>query len=105
MDADPWMMFRPAADAFNSNRSALIKSGLTINLDESMCPHRPRFTKTGLRYHGAPLMPNISFVKRKPRPFGKELKVAAGTTVAFQNIEIEVGSLAAQVALRRWIAP
>ena len=50
-------------------------------------------------------MPNISFVKRKPRPFGKELKVAAGTTVAFQNIEIEVGSLAAQVALRRWIAP
>ena len=55
MDADPWMMFRPAADAFNSNRSALIKSGLTINLDESMCPHRPRFTKTGLRYHGAPL--------------------------------------------------
>ena len=50
-------------------------------------------------------MPNISFVKRKPRPLGTELKVAAGTTVAFQNIEIEVGSLAAQVALRRWIAP
>ena len=45
-------------------------------------------------------MPNISFIKRKPRPFGTELKVVAGTTGAFRYIEIQVGGLA-----RRWPAP
>ena len=71
---NPWETFLPCVRAFNENRARHCIGGMVFNLDESMSSHRPRTTKHGRTLHGTPDMPNISFIERKPKPFGTELK-------------------------------
>lgn len=66
-ERDPWEMFRPAVRAFNANRLRTVNvSGIIVG-DESMSSWKPQSSA----YGG---LPNISFVIRKPRPLGTELK-------------------------------
>ena len=67
---DQWYRFRPMVDAFNKNRRRNVIMSKSIVIDESMSAFRPRTTARGG-------LPNISFVKRKPKPMGTEFKCAA----------------------------
>ena len=67
---DPWWRFIGLLNGFNENRYRTIAASRDKVFDETMCPHKPRTTKTG---H----LPNISFVKRKPKPLGTEWKNVA----------------------------
>lgn len=65
---DPYHPIKLLIDGFNDNRKKNIASSIVIIIDESMSNLQPRTTKTSL-------LPNISFIFRKPKPLGSELKV------------------------------
>ena len=67
-ESDPYHPVKSLVDGFNDNRKRIIASSIDIVLDESMCSFRPRTTKSSS-------LPNISFIFRKPKPLGVELKV------------------------------
>ena len=72
-------------DAFNSWRKKVIPPSPILVLDESMLPWKPRSTKTGG-------LPHLSYIPRKPNPFGTEFKVVAdGAIDVFCGIEIQEG--------------
>ena len=67
---DPWYKFRRFVEAFNENRRRTVITSKSIVIDESMSAFRPRTTARGG-------MPNISYVKRKPKPMGSALQMGA----------------------------
>mmetsp|Transcript_4663 Transcript_4663/g.13189 ORF Transcript_4663/g.13189 Transcript_4663/m.13189 type:complete len:256 (-) Transcript_4663:205-972(-) len=82
---DPWWRFVGLLNGFNENRYHTIAASRDKVFDETMCPHKPRTTKTG---H----LPNISFVKRKPKPLGTEWKnLACCVTGIMLFLELQRG--------------
>ncbi|XRB20796.1 hypothetical protein RI054_25g106450 [Pseudoscourfieldia marina] len=82
---DAWRRFRPFVEAFNQRRAEVVEHGYLLPLDESMSAWKPRTTKTGG-------LPNISFIKRKPKPLGTEFKcVGDGATGIMLRLEIQEG--------------
>ena len=79
-ETDPYHPVKSLLDGFNNNRKKNIASSIDIVLDESMSPFRPRTTSSSL-------LPNLSFIFRKPKPLGIELKVRSPL---FQNISAKV---------------
>eukprot|EP00873_Tetraselmis_striata_P006595 jgi/Tetstr1/426859/TSEL_017073.t1 len=83
--SDPWSWFRRDATELNSNRRAVLSTGLFATMDESMSAFQPRKTKLGG-------MPNFSFIYRKPKPLGTEFKVVCDcSTGVMTHIEIHEG--------------
>ena len=85
-ETDVWgARFRPRVEAFNANRDrTVIRSSIHVG-DEAMCAFKPRTTKTGG-------LPNISFIKRKPKPLGTEYKnICCGITGIVLHLEIQEG--------------
>lgn len=71
---DDWYKIRHLVNGFNENRSQIAAGSARKVFDESMSAIKPRTTKQID-------LPNISYVKRKPKPLGTELKnVACGKT-------------------------
>jgi len=64
---DPWHPISGMVDAFNRNRHSLMASSAIIVSDEMMSAFRPRTTERSI-------LPHLSFILRKPEPFGIELK-------------------------------
>jgi hypothetical protein len=69
--SDPWFMFRRAVQDFNANRAATILMQLVQVLDEAMSNWQPRKDNFGG-------LPNISFIQRKPKPLGTEMRCVTG---------------------------
>jgi hypothetical protein len=83
--SDPWFMFRRAVQDFNANRAATVLMQLVQVLDEAMSNWQPRKDKLGG-------LPNISYIQRKPRPLGTEMKcVADAVTGMMVHLEIQEG--------------
>eukprot|EP00873_Tetraselmis_striata_P028533 jgi/Tetstr1/448797/TSEL_036031.t1 len=82
---DTWQMFTQMVEDFNRNRMMMLVMGVWITFDEAMSAYQPRSTKTGG-------LPNISFIKRKPKPLGTEGKTACDcATGVMIHFEIEEG--------------
>ena len=82
---DPWSRFRPLVEEFNANRAKTIHSGGDVTADESISAYQPRLDKFGG-------LPNISFIKRKPKPLGTEFKTMCDTrTGVMKFMEIQEG--------------
>jgi hypothetical protein len=62
-----WKMFENIAADFNTNRSEVMHFSAWGIVGKSMSAYQPRVTKCGG-------LPNISFIKRKPKPLGTEFK-------------------------------
>ena len=93
---DPWAMIDEGIKAFNFKRAELITHGPELKEDESMSASQPRTSKTGLgRDVGAlhvPHMPHLSYVKRKPKPLGSEVKnVADAQSGCMLFLELQKG--------------
>ena len=85
ISSDPWTMFRLAVNDFNANRAQNINLGMVLVLDELMSAYRPRKDKLGG-------LPNISFIMRKPKPLGTEIKACAdGSTGCLTFLELQEG--------------
>jgi hypothetical protein len=83
--SDPWWEIRSLVDGFNENRKAKVAASVYKVMDESMSSFRPKTSKTGN-------LPNISFVKRKPKPLGTEVKnMVCGATRMMLALEIQEG--------------
>jgi hypothetical protein len=67
-DIDPWHPVGLLVKGFNENRNENFAASSTQTHDESMSAFRPRTTPTSV-------LPNISFILRKPEPLGTEFKV------------------------------
>jgi hypothetical protein len=63
----PWWRVSRLIAGFNENRKRTILKSDVMTIDESMSAFQPRTTKCGG-------LPNISFIKRKPKPLGTEFK-------------------------------
>ena len=82
---DPWLRFRPMIEAFNENRKRTVHSDGDATADESMSAWQPRLDKFGG-------LPNLSFIKRKPKPLGTEFKTVCDTkTGVMRFMEIQEG--------------
>ena len=82
---DPWYSARGGINGFNENRARTILKSNVMVPDESMIAWEPQTTKTGG-------LPNISYIKRKPKPLGTELKdVADGRSGLLVWLEIQEG--------------
>ena len=82
---DPWSRFRPIVEEFNANRAKTLHNGGDVTADESMSSYQPRLDTFGG-------LPNISFIKRKPKPLGTDFKTMGDTqTGAMKFIEIQEG--------------
>ena len=73
-------MLNPGGEFINSSQGSI---RMTKTLDESMSAFRPQKTKTGN-------LPNISFILRKPKSLGTELKTVASTSANGQIIHAEI---------------
>ena len=71
-EADPWNPIKTLIDGFNNNRARTVAASYCKVHDESMCSYKPRSTKAGG-------LPFLSFIMRKPKPFGTEFKCTACT--------------------------
>lgn len=67
-EEDPWYKIGLLIDGFNSNRKFVVAASVKKVLDEVMSEWKPRSSVTGG-------LPNLSFILRKPKPLGTELKV------------------------------
>lgn len=67
-EEDPYHPVKLLVDGYNDNRKQNIASSIKIVLDESMSSYQPRTTPTSI-------LPNLSFIFRKPKPLGIEQKV------------------------------
>ena len=91
-ELQPWARFEPMIAAFNQNRASTILRHGDSTMDESMSAWQPRKDKLGG-------LPNISFIKRKPRPLGSEFKTVCDTeTGAMVFMEIQKGAKAMKEA-------
>jgi hypothetical protein len=82
---DDWWRLRGGIDGFNENRRRTIIRGAVLTIDESMSAWQPQTSK----YGG---LPNISFVKRKPKPLGTEFKnVCDGCHGVMLFLEVQEG--------------
>lgn len=82
---DPWYRISGLVEAYNCNRSLNVCASRKKTLDESMCSWKPRNSITGG-------LPNIAYIKRKPKPLGTEFKVAAcSVTKCILHLEIQRG--------------
>ena len=82
---DPWLRFRPIVEEFNANRARTLHNDGDVTVDESMSAYQPRLDKFGG-------LPNISFIKRKPKPLGTEFKTMCDTeTGVMKFMEIQEG--------------
>lgn len=82
---DDWWRFIGGIRGFNANRRRTIIRSAVLTIDESMSSWNPQTSK----YGG---LPNISFVKRKPKPLGTEFKdVCDGCHGVMLFLEIQEG--------------
>ena len=89
--SDPWAKFRPMVASYNANRHDRLCHDGDCTFDESMSSWQPRKTKLGG-------LPNISFVKRKPKPLGTEFKTVCDTeSGVMKYMEIQEGLAAEYV--------
>lgn len=77
---DPWNPIIGLVNGFNSNRQLNVAASHKKCMDELMSAFQPRSTPLGG-------LPNFSYVKRKPRPYGIEMKVLACTVTSKLTIE------------------
>ena len=72
-----WDEIRAAVDGFNQKRKIYVSAAAMKVLDEMMCAWRPRRDKTGG-------IPHLSFIARKPKPFGKcnWLRIEIGANIS-----------------------
>ena len=82
-DVEPWWRVHQLVTGFNKNRQRTVASSRVKTLDESMSAFRPQKTKTGN-------LPNISFILRKPKNLGTELKSIASTSANGPIIHAEI---------------
>lgn len=76
-------MFRKIVEDFNINRRQVLDLLLWLVFDESMSNFQPRTSQTGG-------LPNLSFIKRKPKPLGTEFKVVVdGASGMMVSLEIQ----------------
>ena len=66
-DLRDWAEIRDAVDGYNKKRRIYVSASSFKVLDKVMCACRPRQDKFGG-------FPHISFVARKPKPFGESPK-------------------------------
>ena len=71
-ETNKWWRVGYLVHGFNQNRQSTVASSRIKTLDESMSAYRPQTRKNGN-------LPNISFILRKPKPLGTELKTVAST--------------------------
>jgi hypothetical protein len=64
---DPWAWFRNGVDDFNTNRRDVLHQRFYQTTDESMSACKPHKDKLGV-------LPNITYIHRKSKPLGAELK-------------------------------
>ena len=85
-ETNAWWKVAKLVQGFNLNRSRTVASSRVKTLDESMSAFRPQKSKTGN-------LPNISFILRKPKNLGTELKTVAtkGANGAMIHAEIQEG--------------
>jgi hypothetical protein len=85
--ADPWGLFRPFVTEYNAHMMELIEylHDLYWIPDESMSPLKPRSDK----YGG---LPNLSYIQRKPMPYGTEFKTVCTSDGLLVFIEIQEGA-------------
>ena len=69
-DEDNWWQVDHLIQSFNDNRKKVYRSSGKITLDETMSEWKPRSTAKGNLKH-------LSYIKRKPKEFGTELKSGA----------------------------
>lgn len=83
LPSNPWVPADNMIKAFNLRRDKLFtKKGGIVVVDESMSSFRPK-SKTGN-------LPSLSYIQRKPKPLGTELKVAAdGDTGIITHLELQ----------------
>ena len=67
--SNPWNKIQPLIDGFNENRHQTVATSSTVTLDEIMSPFQPRTTQTST-------LPHLSYIQRKPKPLGTEMKVS-----------------------------
>ena len=72
-----WAEICEAVEGFNQKRRVYVSTGLVKVLDKMMCAWRPQKNKFGGLLH-------LSWIKRKPKPFGKSQK---RLTFSAQNID------------------
>ena len=89
----PWAQIDPWVDGFNAARLREVRPGSKLTPDESM------FEWRGKSGHGG--LPHLSYIKRKPKPLGTELKsVCEGTMGMCVYIEIQKGKVA--MGQKKW---
>jgi hypothetical protein len=90
---NPWATIDPWVDGFNEARFREILPGSLLTPDEMMMEW------TGKSGFGG--LPHLSYIKRKPKPLGTELKsVCEGTIGMCIFIEIQKGKIA--MARKKW---
>ena len=90
---NPWAVIDPWIKGFNASRRREINPGTLLTPDEMMMEWRGKSGFGGL--------PHLSYIKRKPKPLGTELKsVCEGTMGICINIEIQKGKIA--MARKKW---
>jgi hypothetical protein len=78
-------------DEYNANRRRHLHTDGDSTLDKSMSVFQPRLDKLGG-------LPNISFIKRKPKPLGTEFKTICETeTGVMKFMEVQEGKEAMRV--------
>ena len=83
---DPWWEISPLIDGFNDNRRESIIISEEIIPDELMSAFQPRTTSSGDLEH-------VSFVERKPKRLGTEMKCATdGRHGAMLRLEMQEGA-------------
>jgi hypothetical protein len=84
---NPWAQIDPWVIGFNAARLREIRVGSCITPDEIMFEWRGKSGYGGL--------PHMSYIKRKPKPLGTELKsLCEGTMGICMHIEIQKGKIA-----------
>ena len=84
---DPWAAVQGLVNDFNKNRRTIFSASNRKILDESMSSFRPQQTKQGN-------LPNITYLPRKPKPLGTELKdIACAVTGVMLFLDIARGKV------------
>lgn len=82
---DPYAPIRGGVNGYNENRARTIILRRALTADETMSAFKPRTSKTGG-------LPHLSFIKRKPKPLGTELKtLCCGISGVILRLEIQEG--------------
>jgi len=90
---NPWAQIDPWVQGFNDARMREVKPGSCLTPDEMMLEWK------GKSGHGG--LPHLSYIKRKPKPLGTELKsVCEGTMGICVYIEIQKGKVL--MAQKKW---